>query len=268
MHSYFFVFAKDNCIGETQNCRFYEEIKINCHYDVPNDCVCDINSKEIPCNSFNLGGCVLPTTRHYQDVSCTEIDYNICTTNGYNFCNGCSKYTIWCFCNWSSSCQFCNISSTTATSTSFPPTGIINTSITSSSHGSVSAISFIGLTAVSHNSRPSLYLITNSLTITSKTSSLILTSPSTVAQLQTNPSIIILTSTSTVAQAKPSHTLTSITTSTVTQVNTEALQVIAVVMPTVCILILGGFGLVLVVFVILYRRKSKQMPVNQRGRTE
>ena len=228
-------FAKDNCIGETQNCRFYEEIKINCHYDLSNFCVCEINSKVIPCNSFNFSSCKVPRPTTADHYHCADIENTItCTTDGYNFCNDCSKlkYTIWCFCNWPwpDGCQFCNISSTMATSTSFSPTGIMNTSLTSSSHGSVSASSLIGLTATSHNSRPSFI---NSLTITSKTS------------------LVILTSTSTVAQ-----------------VNTEALQVIAGVIPTVCILILGSFGLVVVVFVILHQRKSnKQMPVNQRGRT-
>ena len=131
------------------------------------------------------------------------------------------------------------MSPTMPTLTSFSPTHheIINTSslITSSSHASLSATSFIhhhlssiGLTAISNND-PSL--ITGSLT-------------------------------------KPSRILTQfISTSNVAQANIVISPVIAGAIPTVCILITSVFSLLVVLFIILYRKnKNKQMSVNQRGR--
>ena len=241
--TYIFSFDKDICVGETQTC-FNKRIEIYCDYSSGSACRCryhDIDNNEmIPCNTFpNDPSCWhLPTTNH-PDVSCVDsIAFWHCTGDGYvdTSCLDCpstsTEYTVRCFCNMHS-CKFCNISSTMATSSSFPPTRITNTSLTiaSRSYGSSSATLFIGSTAIS-NTGPSL--ITGSLTITSKPS-LILTSPR----------------------------------STVTQANT--VQVIAGLIPTVGILTLGAFSLlVVVVFVILYRKnKNKQnlMSVNQRGST-
>ena len=246
LHLYF-LSSKDSCTGVTQAC----EIKIYCNYlSYNNTCICtyyDVNtSKMVPCDASSNPSCWhIPTT----DVSCADsITFSTCTTNnGYMelhiSCNDCTstgtEYTVRCFCNniytWSTTdCQFCNVSSTTATSSSisFPPTGVINTAFAINLHGSSSATSFIVLTAISHTSLP---LTTSSSTITSK------------------PSLILTP---------------FISPSTVAQANIVISPVIAGVIPTVCILILGVFCLLVVVFVILYRRKIKQMPVNQRGRTE
>ena len=269
-----FANLKGDCSGSVtqhyDNC-FYKETKICCYklsYPIKNDCCCSYyevgdSHQIIPCNtSSNFGSCWLSTTG-YANVPCANVNRfasGDCTTNNYNFCNNCTStgtyYTVWWICN-DTNCTFLNISSSMLYMGTFPPTGITNTSLTSSSsHGSPSVTSLIGLTTISHDS-PSL--ITGLLTIIkSKPSLIISTSPSTGVHLA-KPS---LTSPSTVAhQAIPSLT----TLSTVAHANTI---VLAGVIPTACILILGGYGLVVVVFVILYRRKSKQMSVNQRGRTE
>ena len=269
---YFVLFGKDICDGETQSICFYKELTIRCYSSDVNACRCMYydNGEIIHCNTFS--NTIMATCWHYPTTTITTLSCadNIafghdtsCTGNGYihtncDECTSTSTSTVRCFCNMYN-CEFCNISSSTMeTSSSFMPTGITNTSLTSSSYGSSSATSFIGLTAISHTG---LSLITDSLTIFTSKPTLVLTTPSTVTQAKP------LTSPSIVAQAKPSPILTS-PCSTVAQANTA--QVIAGVMPTVCILTLGAFSLLVVVFVILYRKnKNKQnlMSVNQRGST-
>ena len=214
---YIFTFAKGNCTGSL-NC-FYKEIRLHCNYSSADiyscRCVAVNTSEMLPCNTFLNPSCQrsVPATG-YPGVFCEDvIAYDTCVNNVYvgHTCNDCTstgtetEYTVRCFCNWPTYyCQLCNISSS-----SFSPTGVINPSLTSSSHNSPS-------------------LITGSLT-------------------------------------KPLHILTPfISPSTIAQ---AVSPVIAGVIPTVCILILTVFSLLVVLFIILYRRnKNKQMPVNQRGR--
>ena len=152
--------------------------------------------------------------------------FGTCTINAY-ICNSFTgtKYTVMCFCNRHTvNCNFCNMSLTMATSSNFSPTR----------HGMISSL----ITSGSHDSSS----VTSFIGLTAISNN----GPS----LITGSSSLILTP--------------FISTSTVTQPNIIIISpVIVGVIPTVCILIITVLSLLVVLFIILYRRNK--ISVNQRG---
>ena len=207
----------------------------------------------LSCNTFLNPSCrnALPTTDYFGAICEDIIALETCASNVEHTCNNCTgtEYTVWCLCKlYVSECRLCNISSS-----SFPPTGRINTSLTSSSHNSLS-------------------LFTGSLTNPSLVLSPFI-SPSTIARAVSPVSTIAhaVSPVSTIAHAvSPVSTIAHAVSPVATIAHAVSL-VIAGVIPTVCILIISFFSLLVVLFVILYRRnKNKQMSVNhsQRGRAK